>query len=269
MRFPLQGTLPDYALPAFVLILLLIPYLIRRFRRKPADGDQGLRAPASAPIPAPATDPYETPSQSSTTTLEGSADGIAWTLTSTVTVGAQDDGTRSVTGRKTQWECRNVTLPQGQYILLQAHPKPVEVRPEGGQGFFGRMARKLGDIALDFYVSAYFGADFAELVNLDGSETVAVDGIPSYFIRSNTPAAARRFLQGPVKDRIRTWKEQAQGFEYEEEVDLLGILVHDKGVTAGCMTSMGSEEEARKLASFMADFTAALQSSGIGRLNPT
>jgi len=265
MRFPLQGTLPDYALPVFVLLLLIVPYLLNRLRRKPAEGQQGVTAPATAP----AADPYETPSQSITTTLEGEQDGIAWTLTSSVTVNVQDDGKHSVAGRVTRWECRSIKLSQGQYILLQAHPKPVEVRPEGGQGFFGRMARKLGDIALDFYVSAYFGADFAELVNLEGSETVSVDGIPSYFIRSNTPAAARRFLQGLVKDRIRTWKEQAQGFEYEEEVDLLGILVHDKGVTAGCMTSMGSEEEARKLASFMADFTAALRSSGIGRPNPT
>lgn len=264
MRFPLPDSLPDYALPVFVVLLISIPYLIERLRRKKADGDQGMAAPA----PAPVADPYEQPTQSSTTTLEGVQDGIAWTLTSSVTVGARDDGSRSVTGRVTRWECRHVTLPQGQYILMQAHPKPVKVRPEGGQGFFGRMARKLGDFALDIYISAYFGDGFAELVNLDGSETVAVDGIPSYFIRSNTPTAARRFLEGPVKDRIRTWKEQAQGFDYEEEVDLLGILVHDKGVTAGCKTSMGSEEEARKLASFMADFTAELRSSGIGRSHP-
>ncbi|NDC77404.1 MAG: hypothetical protein EBZ67_05985 [Chitinophagia bacterium] len=263
MRFPLQDILPDYALPAFVLLLLLVPYLLNRFRRKRTEGDQGMPAPTAA------ADPYETPSQSSITTLEGSQDGISWTLTSSVTVTEQDDGTRSVAGRLTRWECRNVGLPQGQYILMQAHPKPVDVRPEGGQGFFGRIARKLGEMAVDVYVSAYFGDGFAELVNLDGSETVAVDGIPSYFIRSNTPAATRRFLNGPVKDRIRAWKEQTQGFDHEEEVDLLGILVHDKGVTAGCMTSMGSEEEARKLASFMADFTAALRSSGIGRPNAT
>jgi hypothetical protein len=262
MRFPLEDILPDYALPLIVLLLLLIPFVLNRLRRKSAGEDGGM------PVPAAAADPHEPPSQSSATTLEGVHDGIAWTLTSAVTVRAEDDGSRLVADRTTRWECRNLALPQGQFILLQAHPKPVEVRPEGGQGFLGRIARKLGEMAVDVYVSTYFGEGFAELVNLDGSETVAVEGIPSYFIRSNTPAAARRFLEGPVKTRIRAWKEQTQGFEHEDEVDLLGILVHDKGVSAACMTSMGSEEEARILAGFMAEFTAELRKSGIGRSRP-
>lgn len=259
MRFPLEDILPGYALPAIVLLLLLIPYLLNRLRRKSA-GEE-----ASMAAPAPAADAYELPSQSSITTLEGSQDGISWTLTSAVTVRAEDDGSRLVAGRTTRWECRNLCLPKGEYILLQAHPKPVELRPEGGQGLLGRIARKLGEAALDIYVSAYFGDGFAELVNLDGSETVPVATIPSYFIRSNISTRARRFLEGPVGQRIREWKEQPQGFEHEEEVDLLGILVHDKGISAGCLTSMGSEEEARKLAGFLVDFALELRRSGIAR----
>lgn len=259
MRFPLEDILPGYALPAIVLLLLLIPYLLNRLRRKPA-GEEGSMA-----APPPAADAYELPSQSSITTLEGSQDGISWTLTSAVTVRAEDDGSRLVAGRTTRWECPNLCLPKGEYILLQAHPKPVKLRPEGGQGFLGRIARKLGEAALDIYVSAYFGDGYAELVNLDGSETVPVATIPSYFIRSNISTRARRFLEGPVGQHIREWKEQPQGFEHEEEVDLLGILVHDKGISAGCLTSMGSEEEARKLAGFLVDFALELRRSGIAR----
>jgi len=264
MSQTLMDLVTENPLLVAVLLLLLVPPILRRLRRKPAD--EGLPAePAAGP---PADDPCEVPAQSSTTTLQGATDGIAWTLTSSVVVEVDGHGNRRVTHRSTRWQGTGTALPQGRYILLQAHPKAIELRPEGGQGFLGRMARKLGDMALDIYVSTHFGEGFAETVNLDGSETVAVSLLPSYFIRSNTPDTARRFLEGPVRLLLRDWKEKAQGFEHEAAVDLLGILIHDKGVTAGCMTSMGSDDEARRLAEFLTRFALECKRSGIARTHP-
>jgi hypothetical protein len=248
-----------------VLLLLLVPPILQRLRRQRAD-----EGPPADPVAGqPPADPYEVPAQSSTTTLKGATDGIAWTLTSSVVVEVDGHGNRRVTHRSTRWEGSGTALPQGRYILLQAHPRPIELRPEGGQGFLGRMARKLGDMALDIYVSSHFGEGFADTVNLDGSETVAVSTLPSHFIRSNTPDTARRFLEGPVQRLLRDWKEKPQGFDHEEEVDLLGILIHDKGITAGCMTSMASEDEARRLADFLTRFALECKRSGIALTHPT
>jgi hypothetical protein len=152
-----------------------------------------------------------------------------------------------------------VKLPAGHFIFMQPVPKEYKYKPDPKEGFLGNIVKWAAETAMDGMVAAHFGEQYMSTVNLDGSQTVMAEGIKNYFIRSSVPDIARGFAEGPAGELIRQWRTSLQGFDHEEELDMTHFLMTDDGMHAACMVSMGSEEEARKLADFCAALAAEMR----------
>ncbi len=235
-------------------------FVRKRILRKKASAvinEPAIEATGQAPA-APVGD-YETPERSYANTLEGQSNGISWKLTSSVIVTEDEGGQNQVGKRHTLWTSPDVRLPAGKFIFMQPVPGTYKYRPDPKEGLLGNMVKWAADTALDAMVSAYFGDQYATVVNLDGSETVMAEGINNYFIRSSVPDTARRFAEGPAGELMRQWRSGMQGFDHEDELDMTHFLIADDGMHAGCNVSMGSEEEARRLSDFCSALAAELK----------
>lgn len=209
--------------------------------------------------PVVPTGTYDTPQQSYSNTLEGQSHGIVWKLTSSVDVTQDEAGDHQVAKRHTIWTSADVRLRAGHFIFMQPVPKEYKYRPDPKEGFLGNIVKWAAETAMDGMVAAHFGDRYMAIVNLDGSETVMAEGIKNYFIRSSVPDVARRFVEETAAELIRQWRSSLQGFDHEEELDMTHFLMAEDGMHAACMVSMGSEEEARKLADFCAALAAELK----------
>jgi hypothetical protein len=235
-----------------------ILWVKKKYKRKNSMGISDVEAsvPTSTGIPAGT---YETPEQSYSNTLEGQTNGISWTLTSSVMVTQDEAGKQEVSKRHTIWTSADVKLPAGHFIFMQPVPKEYKYKPDPKEGFLGNIVKWAAETAMDGMVAAHFGEQYMSTVNLDGSQTVMAEGIKNYFIRSSLPDIARGFAEGPAGELIRQWRTSLQGFDHEEELDMTHFLMTDDGMHAACMVSMGSEEDARKLANFCAALAAEMR----------
>jgi len=230
----------------------------KKYKRKNSPADPGVQSSSSPAIEIPAGT-YDTPEQSYSNKLEGQTHGISWELTSSVMVTQDEGGKHEVSKRHTIWTSADVKLPAGHFIFMQPVPKEYKYKPDPKEGFLGNIVKWAAETAMDGMVAAHFGEQYMSTVNLDGSQTVMAEGIKNYFIRSSLPDIARGFAEGPAGELIRQWRTSLQGFDHEEELDMTHFLMTDDGMHAACMVSMGSEEEARKLANFCAALAAEMR----------
>lgn len=237
-----------------------ILWVKKKYSRKTGLTDSGVQESSSqASASAVPTGTYDTPLQSYTNNMEGETAGIHWKLASSVIVTEDESGSRNVTKRHTIWTSADVKLPAGHFIFMQPVPKEYKYKPDPKEGFLGNIVKWAAESAMDGMVAAHFGEQYMSTVNLDGSQTVMAEGIKNYFIRSSVPDIARGFAEGPAGELIRQWRTSLQGFDHEEELDMTHFLMTDDGMHAACMVSMGSEEEARKLADFCAALAAEMR----------
>jgi hypothetical protein len=244
-----------------VLAMLLafgIFWVKKKYKRKNSPADPGVQSSSSPAIEIPAGT-YDTPEQSYSNKLEGQTHGISWELTSSVMVTQDEGGKHEVSKRHTIWTSADVKLPAGHFIFMQPVPGEYKYKPDPKEGFLWNIVKWAAETALDGIVAAHFGEKYMAIVNLDGSQTVMAESINNYFIRSSVPDIARGFAEGPAGELIRQWRTSLQGFDHEEELDMTHFLMTDDGMHAACMVSMGSEEEARKLADFCAALAAEMR----------
>lgn len=235
-----------------------ILWVKKKYKRKNSAADLGVEA-SSTPATPIAAGTYDTPQQSYSNTLKGQTHGISWELTSSVMVTQDEGGKHDVSKRHTIWTSADVQLPVGHFIFMQPVPGEYKYKPDPKEGFLGNIVKWAAETAMDGMVAAHFGDKYMAIVNLDASETVMADDLKNYFIRSSVPDIARRFGEGPAAELVRQWRSSLQGFDHEEELDMTHFLMAEDGMHAACMVSMGSEEEARKLADFCAALAAELK----------
>lgn len=192
--------------------------------------------------------------------FDGQTNGLRWHLSSISKVGGRHKGSSNQMHGKTVWKTEDVRTAESAFILIMDIGKEgIRIEKNPGDTLLGKLARKAGDMVLDTYVGGWFGDEYKSLVNLEGSETLEVQGLSDYFILTNTPEVAARCMSGDAVGILRRWRDAEQGFLRGEVAGNAGILLSESGCIVACQGPMSSEGEARRYADFCSSFAAAVK----------
>ncbi len=193
------------------------------------------------------------------TRIDGQSSGIRWSLYSVTEDRRRHKSGTHVAQRKTVWNTQDVRLGKSAFILIMDIGKEgIRIEKGASHTLLGKLARKAGDMVLDTYVGACFGDEYKSLVNLDGSETLEVQGLSDHFILTNAPEVATRCMAGDSVGILRRWRDAGQGVLGGEATMNVGILLSESGCVITCQAPMSSEGEARKFADLSSSLAAAM-----------
>jgi hypothetical protein len=198
----------------------------------------------------------DTPTVSGDTTYEGTTGDIPWRITIRVRIGDRDGGMRAndVWKQTTRWKTQAVHWPAGKFLMIMSTPGEIKVDEVKEGGFFNKMIKWAADKFLDLYVSGYFGGEYMELVNVTGSTIIRKEVMKDFYMITNKPALAEKFLDEATQTTIANWKHSSQGFKQEGKVDQFGLLFAPDGFTVACQAALTDPNEAK----IFADFAAVL-----------
>ncbi len=193
------------------------------------------------------------------TRIDGQSNGIRWSLSSILEVLNRHKTGTHVSQSKTVWVTQDVRMGKSAFILIMNIGKEgIRIEKNPGDTLLGKLARKAGDMVLDSYVGAYFGDEFKSLVNLDGSETIDVQGLSDHFILTNYPEIAKRCMSADAVGILQAWRDEDQFFLRGEVVRNVGVLLSESGCLIACQAPMSSEDESRRYADFCSSLAAAM-----------
>ena len=247
--------------PVSVLLLVLLLFLVIRKATAPSRNRE-VEAPSPETGYSHSEDPllHQGPWKEGTTRIDGQSNGIRWNLSSIPEVGRRFKGGTHVAKGKTVWNTQDVGLGKSAFILVMDIGKEgIRIEKGPSDTLLGKLARKAGDMVLDTYVGGWFGDEYKSLVNLEGSETLEVQGLSDFFILTNTPEVAARCMSGDAVGILRRWRDAEQGFLRGEVAGNAGILLSESGCIVACQGPMSSEGEARRYAEFCSSFAAAVE----------
>jgi hypothetical protein len=185
----------------------------------------------------------------------GVTGNIKWKLTSSVWF--EDSGRSSSKALSRSWNSKSVwqtdaiKLPAGKFIMLMSTPGEVKTSDIKRGGFVNKMINMAADMALDVYVSGYFGNAYKALVSI-GEEGVKIEReeLKDFMILTNVQPLAEKYFDAATASTIASWKKMEAGFLQEEKVDQFGLLFSPDGVTLSCMANMDSENEVKIFSDF-------------------
>lgn len=223
---------------------------------------EGIHLTAQPEGPVVMHSPLGQPVVGGETRYEGIDHGIAWELTSKTGVTRDDSpGTaHRVWSTQSIWKTRDVLWPEGKYLMIMSTPGEIKTNEVKQDGFLGKIVNAAANLALDLYVSQYFGSKYAALINLsEEAEIIKKTGFEDFFVLTNEPYLAEQFLTEPAVRAISAWKKENQGFTQESGVDQFGVLFAPDACLVTCRAAMASPAEARRYAGFAAGLAVNMQ----------
>lgn len=266
--FQLLETIPSNAVVIFFGAAILV-FILNRSKKKKEDEKRNLiqreveegAAKAGIQIKAQADGQIsDTGEVHGDTTYSGDTGGINWNLTSSVHVADSGEERGEVWKRKSVWTSSAVKLPTGKFILLMSMPRELKLGNIKRGGFINNLVNKAADIALDIYVSNYFGSQYKSLVNIgDDGVKVEHDQLKDFVILTNIVDQANRFFDEATAATISNWKNNNAGFSDENKADHFGLLFSPDGVMLSCQTNMKNASEVKSFSDFGAVLAIKMQ----------
>mgnify|MGYP001586162696 FL=1 len=218
----------------FFIVAAIAFFVIRQIKRKKGEGASN------------------TGGVNGDTDYQGTTGGIEWTLRSSVWLSG---GRHRSWKRKSAWRTAAVHLPVGKFILLMSTPVELKKGPIERGGFMNNLINKASDLAIDLYITGYFGSEYCALVNIgDDGVKLEREALKDFLVLTNHEAVAQTYFDEATTNAIANWKKNNQGFSQEDKVDQFGLLFSPDGVILACQASMNNAEEVK----LFSDFGAAL-----------
>lgn len=194
------------------------------------------------------------PQVSGDTTYTGTTGDIPWTIDIKVRISDRGTGTSGdhVWKQTTRWKTTSVNWPAGKFLLIMSTPGEMKVGDVKEGGFFNKLVNWAADRFLDLYVGGYFGSEYTSLVNVTGATIVRKEGMTDFYMITNEPARAEKFLDESTQKTIANWKHASQGFQQERQVDQFGLLFAPDGLTVACQAGLTNPAEAKMFSDFAA-----------------
>jgi hypothetical protein len=185
--------------------------------------------------------------------FEGTTGGIAWKLTSVNLITAP--GTNQVWKSKSAWKTTDVKWPEGCFLIIISTYGEINSGDFVLPGFLNRIIKYTEEQMLDIYTSEYFGPDYKELVGFkNDSIALKIDLLSDFFILTNKPGIAEKFLDDSTVNAISAWKKKDLGFQNESNVDRFGVLFAPDAMFVSCQQALRKSEEVK----IFSDFAAAM-----------
>jgi hypothetical protein len=190
------------------------------------------------------------------TRYEGTTGDIPWTMAVEVRMGDRGTGTRAneVWKQTTRWKTTSVSWPAGKFLMIMSTPGEMKVGDVKEGGLFNKMINWAANQFLDLYVGGYFGSEYKPLVNVEGATILRKEVMKDFYMITNEPALAEKFLDEATQTTMANWKKLPQGFKQEGRVDQFGLLFAPDGMLLACQAALTDPNEAK----MFSDFGAAL-----------
>lgn len=214
-----------------------------------SEGKPGMQDSLSIPVPPGPAGNTETPDEK---VFDGSTGGISWKMVTTLlNRGSHSGRTSNLWNSESIWTTTDVRFPDGKFLLIMSTPSEIRTGEFKMTGFFNKLLVFAVEKVLDFYVGGYFGIQYTTLVRInEQSNVIPLEDMKDFFILSNDPEGAKKFLDEGTRHAITGWKHQDMGFRQEAQVDQFGVLFAPDAMIVGCQTALRDPGEVKRFSDF-------------------